>query len=26
MAPRTPNMEEFAKLYNYAYEGKDVDF
>jgi alcohol dehydrogenase class IV len=26
MAPRTPNMEEFAKLYNYAYEGKDIDF
>ncbi|MHA1987989.1 MAG: iron-containing alcohol dehydrogenase [Promethearchaeota archaeon] len=26
MAPRTPNMEEFAKLYNYAYDGKDVDF
>jgi alcohol dehydrogenase class IV len=26
MAPRTPNMEEFAKLYRYAYEGKDIDF
>ncbi|MHA2281973.1 MAG: iron-containing alcohol dehydrogenase [Promethearchaeota archaeon] len=26
MAPRTPNMEEFAKLYNYAFEGKDIDF
>jgi alcohol dehydrogenase class IV len=26
MAPRTPNTEEFVKLYKYAYEGKDVDF
>ncbi|MFW9896497.1 MAG: iron-containing alcohol dehydrogenase [Candidatus Thorarchaeota archaeon] len=26
MAPRTPNTEEFSKLYNYAYEGKDIDF
>jgi len=26
MAPRTPNMAEFAKLFNYAYEGKDIDF
>jgi len=26
MAPRTPNKEEFTKLYTYAYEGKDIDF
>ncbi|MHA2121371.1 MAG: iron-containing alcohol dehydrogenase, partial [Promethearchaeota archaeon] len=26
MAPRTPSKEEFAKLYTYAYEGKDIDF
>ncbi|MFW9825646.1 MAG: iron-containing alcohol dehydrogenase [Candidatus Thorarchaeota archaeon] len=26
MAPRTPNTEEFTKLYNYVYEGKDIDF
>ena len=26
MAPRTPNREEFAKLYRYAFEGKDIDF
>lgn len=26
MAPRTPNKEEFTKLYNYAFEGKDIDF
>ncbi len=26
MAPRTPNKEEFIKLYTYAYDGKDVDF
>lgn len=26
MAPRTPNMKEFAQLFNYAYEGKDIDF
>jgi alcohol dehydrogenase class IV len=26
MAPRTPNKEEFTKLYIYAYEGIDVDF
>ncbi|MFX1376768.1 MAG: iron-containing alcohol dehydrogenase [Promethearchaeota archaeon] len=26
MAPRTPNKEEFIKLYTYAYEGKDIDF
>jgi alcohol dehydrogenase class IV len=26
MAPRTPTKEEFAKIYTYAYEGKDIDF
>lgn len=26
MAPRTPNKEEFKKLYTYAFEGKDIDF
>jgi alcohol dehydrogenase class IV len=26
MAPRTPNMEEFAKILTYAYEGRDIDF
>lgn len=26
MAPRTPNKEEFTKLYTYAFEGKDIDF
>ncbi|MFW9879517.1 MAG: iron-containing alcohol dehydrogenase [Candidatus Thorarchaeota archaeon] len=26
MAPRTPNKEEFTKLYTYAYEGKNIDF
>ena len=26
MAPRTPSKEEYIRLYNYAYEGKDVDF
>jgi alcohol dehydrogenase class IV len=26
MAPRMPNKEDFIKLYNYAYEGKDIDF
>ena len=26
MAPRTPNKEEFIKIYEYAYEGKDIDF
>ncbi|MHA2009185.1 MAG: iron-containing alcohol dehydrogenase [Promethearchaeota archaeon] len=26
MAPRTPNKEEFAKIFTYAYEGKDIDF
>ena len=26
MAPRTPSKEEYIKLCNYAYEGKDVDF
>ncbi|MFX1477542.1 MAG: iron-containing alcohol dehydrogenase [Promethearchaeota archaeon] len=26
MAPRTPNKEEFIKLFTYAYEGKDIDF
>ena len=26
MAPRTPNKQEFVKLFEYAYEGKDVDF
>ncbi|MBN1802354.1 MAG: iron-containing alcohol dehydrogenase [Candidatus Lokiarchaeota archaeon] len=26
MAPRSPNQEEYKKLFNYAYEGKDVDF
>ena len=26
MAPRTPSKKQYIKLYNYAYEGKDVDF
>lgn len=26
MAPRTPNKEEYIKLFTYAYEGKDIDF
>jgi alcohol dehydrogenase class IV len=26
MAPRIPNKSDFVKLFNYAYEGKDVDF
>jgi len=26
MAPRTPNKEEFVKIFTYAYEGKDIDF
>ena len=26
MAPRTPTKEEFAKIYTYAYEGRDIDF
>ncbi|MFX0083670.1 MAG: iron-containing alcohol dehydrogenase [Candidatus Hodarchaeota archaeon] len=26
MAPRIPNKEEFAKLFKYAYEGKEIDF
>ncbi len=26
MGSRTPNKEEFTKLYEYAYEGKDIDF
>ncbi|MFX1574807.1 MAG: iron-containing alcohol dehydrogenase [Promethearchaeota archaeon] len=26
MAPRTPNKEEYIKLFTYAYEGRDIDF
>jgi alcohol dehydrogenase class IV len=26
MAPRIPNKDEITKLYQYAYNGKDVDF
>ena len=26
MAPRTPSKKEFAKIYEFAYEGKDIDF
>lgn len=26
MGPRTPNKEEFQKIYTYAYEGRDIDF
>ncbi|MBY8992524.1 MAG: hypothetical protein KGD58_17395, partial [Candidatus Lokiarchaeota archaeon] len=26
MAPRIPNKQEFIKIFEYAYEGKDIDF